>query len=185
MNCARLESRGRQSKQPRSGERMSAHAVRRGSKSQTGPAPEGRKKNSHARTIVELRSTGSRWRLSLHRRERNTVTDSKADFFTLNEIDAQRASGNKRYQEFLRVPAMSAGLYVLPAGAADPQRPHHEDEMYYVVRGRARFRAGDEDTEISREACCLWLPKSSTGSTKSGRTGGPGVLRSRGELRSC
>ena len=77
------------------------------------------------------------------------MTDSNADFFTLNEIDAKRASGNKRYEEFLRVPAMSAGLYVLPAGGTDPQRPHHEDEMYYVVRGRARFRAGDEDREIS------------------------------------
>jgi len=77
------------------------------------------------------------------------VRDSKADFFTLNEIDAQRAAGNKLYKEFLRVPAMSAGLYVLPAGGTDPQRPHHEDEMYYVVRGRARFRAGDEDREIS------------------------------------
>ena len=28
------------------------------------------------------------------------------------------------------------GLYVLPAGGTDPQRPHNEDEMYYVVRGR-------------------------------------------------
>jgi quercetin dioxygenase-like cupin family protein len=77
------------------------------------------------------------------------LTDSKAVFLTLSEIDAQRASGNKLYKEFLRVPAMSAGLYVLPAGGTDPQRPHREDEMYYVVRGRARFRAGDEDREIS------------------------------------
>ncbi len=44
---------------------------------------------------------------------------------------------------------MSAGLYVLAAGATDSQRPHHEDEMYYVVRGRARFRAGKEDAEVS------------------------------------
>ena len=44
---------------------------------------------------------------------------------------------------------MSAGLYVLAAGATDPQRPHHEDEMYYVLRGMARFKAGDEDREIS------------------------------------
>ena len=43
---------------------------------------------------------------------------------------------------------MSAGLYVLAAGASDPQHPHHEDEMYYVIRGRARFRAGDEDREV-------------------------------------
>jgi len=44
---------------------------------------------------------------------------------------------------------MSAGVYVLAAGATDAQRPHREDEMYYVVRGRGRFRAGDQNTEIS------------------------------------
>jgi quercetin dioxygenase-like cupin family protein len=70
-------------------------------------------------------------------------------FFTLNEIDAQRAESSKQYHEFLRVASMSAGLYVLAAGSTDPQRPHHEDEMYYVVRGRARFRAGDEDRQVS------------------------------------
>ena len=37
----------------------------------------------------------------------------------------------------------------MPAGSTDPQRPHHEDEMYYVVRGRARFKAGTEDREVS------------------------------------
>ena len=73
----------------------------------------------------------------------------KALFATVGEIDQQRTQSGKLYHEFLRVPAMSAGLYVLPAGATDPQRPHHEDEMYYVVRGRARFRAGDQEQEIS------------------------------------
>ena len=73
----------------------------------------------------------------------------KAWFGNVGEIDPQRAASGKLYGEFLRVAAMSAGLYVLPAGATDPQRPHHEDEMYYVVRGKARFRAADEDQEIS------------------------------------
>jgi len=73
----------------------------------------------------------------------------KAWFGNVGEIDRQRAASGKLYGEFLRVAAMSAGLYVLPAGATDPQRPHHEDEMYYVVRGKARFRAADEDQEIS------------------------------------
>jgi len=72
----------------------------------------------------------------------------KALFVEVAEIERQRARSGKLYQEFLRVPAMSAGLYVLPAGATDPQSPHHEDEMYYVIRGRARFRAGDEDREV-------------------------------------
>ena len=73
----------------------------------------------------------------------------KALFANVEEIDQQRGESGKLYREFLRVPAMSAGLYVLAAGATDLQEPHHEDEMYYVVRGKARFIAGDEDQEIS------------------------------------
>jgi mannose-6-phosphate isomerase-like protein (cupin superfamily) len=73
----------------------------------------------------------------------------KALFAKLAEIDRQRAESGKLYREFLRLPSMSAGLYVLAAGGTDLQRSHHEDEMYYVVRGRARFRAGDEDQEVS------------------------------------
>jgi mannose-6-phosphate isomerase-like protein (cupin superfamily) len=73
----------------------------------------------------------------------------KTLFAQLAEINQQRAQSGKPYREFLRVPAMSGGLYVLPAGGTDPQRPHHEDEMYYVVRGRAHFLAGEEDREIS------------------------------------
>jgi quercetin dioxygenase-like cupin family protein len=73
----------------------------------------------------------------------------KTLFANLAEIDQQRTQSGKLYREFLRVPAMSAGLYVLPAGSTDPQRPHSENEMYYVVRGRARFKAGTEDREVS------------------------------------
>ncbi|MGA1988622.1 MAG: cupin domain-containing protein [Candidatus Sulfotelmatobacter sp.] len=75
----------------------------------------------------------------------------KALFTNVAEIDQQRLQSGKLYQEFLRVPAMSmsAGLYVLAAGATDAQLPHHEDEIYYVLRGKARFKAGDEDQEIS------------------------------------
>ena len=73
----------------------------------------------------------------------------KTLFAQLAEIDRQRSENGKPYREFLRVSSMSAGIYVLPVGSADVQRPHHEDEMYYVVRGRARFRAGDQDQEVS------------------------------------
>jgi len=73
----------------------------------------------------------------------------KTFFASLPEIDEQRAYGGKPYREFLRVPAMSAGLYVLPAGGTDRQKPHLEDEIYYVIRGRARFKAGSEDREVS------------------------------------
>jgi quercetin dioxygenase-like cupin family protein len=73
----------------------------------------------------------------------------KTVFARLAEIEVQRSKSGKPYREFLRVPAMSAGLYVLPAGATDHQKPHREDEMYYVLRGRARFQAGPEDRDVS------------------------------------
>ncbi|MFZ0734205.1 MAG: dimethylsulfonioproprionate lyase family protein [Candidatus Sulfotelmatobacter sp.] len=80
-----------------------------------------------------------------------------AVFTRLEEIERQRSQTGKSYREFLRAPSMSVGLYALPAGANDPQHPHHEDEMYYVVRGRGRFRAGDQDTEI-RAGAVLFVP---------------------------
>ena len=73
----------------------------------------------------------------------------KVQFDSIADINKARIQSDKLYREFLRVPAMSAGLYVLPASGTDPQKPHHEDEMYYVVRGRARFKAGEEDREVS------------------------------------
>jgi quercetin dioxygenase-like cupin family protein len=36
------------------------------------------------------------------------------------------------------------GVYHLKAGQADPQQPHSEDEVYYVINGRASFQAGSE-----------------------------------------
>ena len=44
---------------------------------------------------------------------------------------------------------MSAGVYTLAADATDPQSPHKEDELYYVVRGRARMKAGIEDHAVA------------------------------------
>jgi mannose-6-phosphate isomerase-like protein (cupin superfamily) len=71
------------------------------------------------------------------------------NFYELPQLLKQHDESGKRYLEFLRIPAMSAGVYVLAAGAADPQKPHKEDELYYVVRGQARMRIGPEDRAVS------------------------------------
>ena len=47
---------------------------------------------------------------------------------------------------------MSAGVYVLPKGGTDPQKPHREDEMYYVVRGRARCKSVPTTPKCVRHA---------------------------------
>ena len=69
--------------------------------------------------------------------------------FELRQLISEQKSSNKLYLEFLRVPDLSVGLYVLPAGGADPQSPHTEDEVYYVVRRKAKIQVGKEDCDVS------------------------------------
>ncbi len=71
------------------------------------------------------------------------------DAYDIANLDAERQRLDQLYLEFLRVPSLSAGLYVLPAGGTDPQQPHTEDEVYYVVRGRGAIRVGDEDRDVA------------------------------------
>lgn len=52
------------------------------------------------------------------------------------------------YHEFLREPTMSCGLYRIPKGGRDRQSPHTEDEIYYIVRGRAKIRIGVEHRAV-------------------------------------
>ncbi len=52
------------------------------------------------------------------------------------------------YLEFLRRDSMSCGLYVLEAGADDPQEPHQEDEVYVVLAGRARLEVAGQDHAV-------------------------------------
>jgi quercetin dioxygenase-like cupin family protein len=68
--------------------------------------------------------------------------------FELGDLQASHASAGQRYHEFLRVPALNCGLYVLPAGKPDPQQPHAEDEVYYVISGAGRFSALEQDIAV-------------------------------------
>jgi mannose-6-phosphate isomerase-like protein (cupin superfamily) len=78
--------------------------------------------------------------------------------FVLSELISQQAAGEDRYLEFLRVSDLSMGLYVLPAGGTDPQSPHTEDEVYYVVSGEAQIWVGDEDRHV-RPGSIIYVAK--------------------------
>ena len=62
-------------------------------------------------------------------------------------IDQQNQS-EQDYLEFLRVPSLSAGLYMLAAGAVDTQEPHTEDEIYYVISGRGFIQVDQENRAV-------------------------------------
>jgi quercetin dioxygenase-like cupin family protein len=69
--------------------------------------------------------------------------------FDLDELSAEREAWGRLYLEFLRVPALSVGLYELAAGATDPQGPHSEDEVYVVMSGAAVLRVAEVDHPVA------------------------------------
>jgi mannose-6-phosphate isomerase-like protein (cupin superfamily) len=70
------------------------------------------------------------------------------DSFELNDLAEKQGKSGRRYYEFLRVDSLSSGVYVLKAGDIDTQKPHSEDELYYVVGGRATIRVGREERPV-------------------------------------
>ena len=70
------------------------------------------------------------------------------EIFDLEEIKTKLSREGVEYREFLRVPALSCGLYHLPAGSRDMQNPHDEDEVYLVLDGRARMKLGEEMRDV-------------------------------------
>jgi quercetin dioxygenase-like cupin family protein len=68
--------------------------------------------------------------------------------FDLSSLVTESERTNERWREFLRVPSLSMGLYRLQAGQADEQQPHSEDEVYFVLRGKASFRAGGQESAV-------------------------------------
>ncbi len=70
------------------------------------------------------------------------------DVHDIGEVERARQAAGGLYREFLRQPSMSLGLYVLEAGADDPQTPHAEDEVYYVTSGQATVRVDGRDNPV-------------------------------------
>lgn len=53
-----------------------------------------------------------------------------------------------QYREHARARDLSVGTYCIPVGSEDGRHPHGEDEVYVVVRGRARRVSATVDVEI-------------------------------------
>jgi mannose-6-phosphate isomerase-like protein (cupin superfamily) len=55
----------------------------------------------------------------------------------LEDLLAEREAQGRPWLEFLRVPTLSTGLYVIPAGGVDNQTAHRRDEVYFIISGKA------------------------------------------------
>ena len=76
------------------------------------------------------------------------MTDSGWEVFDVEALKARRADAPVSYHEFLNVPSMHCGVYRIAAGSKDMQTPHDEDEIYYVVEGKAQLRVADQTREV-------------------------------------
>ena len=56
--------------------------------------------------------------------------------FQMQDLFMEQALAAPRWHEFLRSPALYAGIYELPGGGRDPQSQHAEDEAYYALEGK-------------------------------------------------
>ncbi len=60
----------------------------------------------------------------------------------------QNAAQNTNYGVFMRIPSISSGVYTLKKGESDEQTPHTKDEIYYVVKGKAKIKIGEETHDV-------------------------------------
>lgn len=67
--------------------------------------------------------------------------------FDLTQL-VDRSARRPLYTEFVRAGTMSGGIYTIPAKASDPQKPHLEDEIYYVIEGKAKVRVEAEVHDV-------------------------------------
>jgi mannose-6-phosphate isomerase-like protein (cupin superfamily) len=84
------------------------------------------------------------------------MSDDAWQVFDIHQLTARLAGGKPEYREFLRAPSLSCGIYHLPKGARDMQSPHDEDEVYYVVSGKARMKVAGDFQEV-REGTILYV----------------------------
>lgn len=69
--------------------------------------------------------------------------------FNLSRVLTETCASGAKWREFLRVSALSMGVYFLKVGDLDSQLPHSEDEAYYILRGKSSFRAGEQVIDVS------------------------------------
>ncbi len=77
------------------------------------------------------------------------MSDQAWEVFTTDELAKRVAGSEARLHEFIRTPALQCMVYRLPKGSRDMQAPHLEDEVYFVLEGKARLRLGGQEHRVA------------------------------------
>lgn len=82
--------------------------------------------------------------------------DPDALFFHTDSLLSELQSRDQRWLPFLKGKNLLTGMYSLQSGEEDKQQPHDTDEVYYVIRGKAKLTADGKD-EIVRPGSVLFV----------------------------
>ena len=69
--------------------------------------------------------------------------------FHIDELTPKVQGKDPCFLEYLRMPGLSSAVYRLPAGSRDMQAPHLEDEIYFVIEGKATLKVGDGEKQVA------------------------------------
>ena len=76
------------------------------------------------------------------------MTDDAWKIFSIDELLPKVQGDDPCFLEYLRMPGLSGAVYRLPTGSRDMQAPHLEDEIYFVIEGKATLKVGDGEKEV-------------------------------------
>ncbi len=69
--------------------------------------------------------------------------------FHIDELKRQVEGAEPKFREFLKSQSLTCAIYHLPIGSRDMQAPHLEDEIYFVVSGRATLKVGEQKHNVA------------------------------------
>lgn len=84
-------------------------------------------------------------------RQDDPVPPKTFETFSMPALLKQRSDSRRPYLQFLKRTSLNCGVYHLAVDGHDGQSPHGQDEVYYVLSGKARFTAGEETVDVSPE----------------------------------
>ena len=77
--------------------------------------------------------------------------------FTMESLRAKRKPDENVWNRFLDVATMRFGLYMLPVKlGGDDALTHDVDEVNMVVKGRGKFKIGDDEIDV-RPGSVVWV----------------------------
>lgn len=82
---------------------------------------------------------------------------SEGKLFTLSQLASELEKQGGYFLDFLKVRNLEAGIIVLHPGEKDTQEPHSDDELYYVIKGRALMELGRNKLQVN-EGSIVFVP---------------------------